>query len=130
MEGYAQRRAHDAATDYNSVINQSAAMDFTRGDMDMEYMDNYDGRSSMSEVDSDRSNIKAKAKKSSKGIGCYAYLKMFNVLLYLSSLLLAFAYFKTTKYNSDLVYYAFYGLICGRPAVIGLYTLIVLCLNF
>ena len=116
-------RAFEQATDFNSaVMNNHTAMDFTQDGINM---NNSDSQSLKSEdFDSDESRVNAKGRKSFLGIGCYGCLKIVNLGLYLATLLLAFAYFGSTKYEHDLVYYAFYGIICARPAIIGLYTLI------
>ena len=73
--------------------------------------------------------IKAKSKKGGKSMGCYSMLKVFNSLLYSGTLLLAFGYFATMKFTSDFVYYSFLGLLIGRPAMIVLYSIIVMCIE-
>ena len=85
---------------------------------------------SQQEVDSDAdSMVNAKHREASMGMNWYAYLKMLNILLYLTTLCLAFGYFSTTKYESKFVYYMFYGFIVTRPALIGLYSLIMIMLE-
>ena len=63
---------------------------------------------SQQEVDSDAdSMVDAKHKEPSMSMNWYAYLKMLNIVLYLTTLCLVFGYFTTTKYESKFVYYMF-----------------------
>ena len=62
-------------------------------------------------------------------MGCYTYLKLLNGMLYLGTLFLAISYYMTTKYTSKFVYYAFFGLLVTRPAMIGFYSLVVILLE-
>ena len=105
-------------------------MDYSHDDMNNMNISN-DGSHyrGSSPSDSDSSTIDVKGKKSSKGIGCYAYLKMLNSMLYLATLLLAFAYYTTTKYTSMFVYNMFFGLLVTRPAVIIFYSMIIILLE-
>ena len=50
--------------------------------------------------------VDAKHKQGS-GMNFYAYFKMLNILLYVTTLCLAFGYFTTTKYESKFVFYMF-----------------------
>ena len=101
-------------------------MDFSHDGMDISHDERSDRGESQS--DSDQSTVTAKGKKS-KGVGCYAYLKMLNGILYLGTLSLAFAYYTTTKYTSKFVYYTFFGLLVARPALIVFYSMIVILLE-
>ena len=72
-------------------------------------------------------NVKVKSK--GRGINCYGLLKVLNCMLYLATLGLTIGYFRTTKYESIFVFYMFQGLLIGRPAIIGFYSLIMICLE-
>ena len=63
---------------------------------------------SQQEVDSEAdSAVNAKHKDHEMSMNWYAYLKMLNIVLYLTTLCLVFGYFTTTKYESKFVYYMF-----------------------
>ena len=63
---------------------------------------------SQQEVDSDADSVvHAKHKDHEMSMNWYAYLKMLNIVLYLTTLCLVFGYFTTTKYESKFVYYMF-----------------------
>mmetsp|Transcript_43582 Transcript_43582/g.57729 ORF Transcript_43582/g.57729 Transcript_43582/m.57729 type:complete len:138 (+) Transcript_43582:977-1390(+) len=120
----------DQATDYNSIVN-SQMMDFTRHDMEPNSeFDPSDAGSMNSGIDSDGGRVRQKTKKGDKSIGGYNMLKILNNLLYLITLCFAIGYFASTKYTSKFVYYAFGSLLVGRPALIMLYSLIMLCLEW
>ena len=75
------------------------------------------------------SMVDAKHKEESPGMNWYAYLKMLNIMLYLTTLCLVFGYFTTTKYESKFVYYMFCGFFVTRPALVMLYSIIMIMLE-
>ena len=77
------------------------------------------------------SMVNAKHKGGGEGMGMnwYAYLKMLNIMLYLTTLCLVFGYFTTTKYESKFVYYMFYGFFVTRPSLVMLYSIIMIMLE-
>ena len=57
-------------------------------------------------------------------MGFYTYLKLFNGIIYLSTLTLAFGYLSSMKFSSKFTFYTFEGLLIIRPILLFLYTLI------
>lgn len=62
-------------------------------------------------------------------MGCYSILKVFNCVLYLVTLLLAIGYYVQTKFESKFTMYIFRGFFVVRPCLIGLYSLVMICLE-
>ena len=99
-------------------------------DSQMQSMSGNESAMSQQEVDSDAdSMVDAKHKEPSMSMNWYAYLKMLNIVLYLTTLCLVFGYFTTTKYESKFVYYMFQGFVICRPALIMLYSIIMIMLE-
>ena len=90
-------------------------MDFTYNDFDdgNSEFDSY-GRGTMGGdkgFDSDDSRVRIKSTKkgppSQDGMGWYNMLKIFNTLLYISTVVFAIGYFRTTKFTSKFVFLTF-----------------------
>jgi len=122
---------HGTQLDDMNSFDAHSAMDFSKDGEDSYDDRSYKGGSSLSSnvSDSNDSMVEAKGKRKTKGVGCYTYLKILNGLLYLGTLFIAIAYYTTSKYTSKFVYYAFFGLLVTRPAVIGFYSFVVILLE-
>ena len=57
-------------------------------------------------------------------MGFYTYLKLFNGIIYLSTLTLAFGYLSSMKFSSKFTFYTFEGLLIIRPILLFLWTLL------
>ena len=100
-------------------------------DDDSQARDSQSGNESVSQQDDSEADSMVNAKsKESSSMNWYAFLKMFNILVYITTLCLAFGYFTTTKYESKFVYYMFQGLVITRPSLIMLYSIIMIMLEF
>ena len=109
-------------------------MDFSQNQYDQEdseFDPRSDGNASRDGFDSDGSRVHHKSKKKggADGLGAYNMLKILNTVLYISTLQMSLIYFNNTKFTSKFVYYAFLGLLTMRPCLIGLYSLINICLE-
>ena len=76
------------------------------------------------DMDSERSG---KSLDSDVSIGGYNMLKILNNLLYLATLCLTIGYWRSMKFTSKFVYYAFEALLIARPALILFYALFYRC---
>ena len=109
------------------MYGNRSALDFSQPDADLSA---YDSQSLNSEqIDSEGNGVRAKGKKQKRKMGMYGFLKILNGLLYLSTLCLAFGYFASTKFVSKFTYYMFLGTLVARPALIGLYSLVMILLE-
>ena len=105
-------------------------MEFTYNDFDgNSEFDSY-GRGTMGGdkgFDSDDSRVRMKSNdkvSSQDGMGIYNMLKIFNNILYITTIVFAVGYFRSTKFTSKFVFYTFEVLLIVRPSLVLLYALV------